>query len=1449
MVEDRHESLAKLVTGDDSILTLDTLLDAFKVLYEECSSPTLRTNKNVALFLERYGDTVKEIQRLRLSPNDFQSLQVIGRGEFGEVHLAKSKVNGDIYAMKLLNKVEICRQLEKTYYWEERDVMARNINSPWIITLDYAFQDSKYLYLIMEFVPGGDLFTLMTKFDFEEEWARFYLAQAVLAVHDMHSLGFSHRDIKPDNIMLDREGNIKLADFGSTASIGKDGEIYSDTAVGTPDYVSPEVLDSQGGKGSYGKECDWWAIGIVTFEMMCGDPPFSSESLVGTYGNIMNHETSLLFPDDIPLSDNAKSLVRGFLTSRDKRLGKNGIKEIQAHPFFAGFDWESCANKTMKPPYIPELASDIDTTHFEDILEKPVSKEEFSSQRGFSGNHLPFVGFSYTKAQKWASHLMSSGQALETESANLLQQLKPVEPTPVSISPEPSEFNILLEGRIAESENRIEELKNELVAAQTAFKRAQKEQSDAENNLQLKDAEMNDLETKNKAITRKLERATKARADTLTKLEEKNQSLDREVEIMKSDLRKAEDRARRVEDKLESTEAQVAELKIIAKAHEESHLEKNQSALEESNKATAKLKEEITRLRDIVSERDEEIRKLYQEKAELEKKTSLLSLGLDEMNQKLASEVVNRETANEKLKNSSLRLSELEGTIATLTKSAEEIYSKATSDNEEGQRKLASAKAIENDLTVQIETIRMQLGEAKREKIMADGLRKALESELSEVRTQFKTLEKEKNAETGAVSERLSQNVAEKHVRINELTALVSQLEALKISAEQDVNSLTQRLQTEKASRTAADTRVAVLTAAAIEFQQTGEQQLGRIKTLETEQNALKDSLKSATEKLTAAQATVASQQTENISLLEQKSELSKAKLVLEIDLKETQRQCEAADKDLTYVRTQLKDNDQKLKASEERLVAEKAQAEAEAQTWQAKLKASTNKQIEQTTKLEQNFSIELADAEARVEALENELLDVRLRMKESDRRAADFEQSYHEIKQELEVMTDEVDNMKLQTGRLQAQQRETYTELDRVVATSKTELERVEAALAEETEEKELFQAQAFRTQEKLKMTVDKLEEQMRNHLRTSSSKQDWKEKREDKMLKQELKNYMRKFEEEVAQNRTLQEEKESLAKQLQQYQMDAEDLACRLQIAEEDMDKLGDRTTVSSFDRLSIVDIPRRITNVASRRTPLDLWMKIPKSKKNLKKGWEMVFVRCHFQNKEIIVYSKEPNDTLSTAMDSSVLMTIDFKDIQIARAPNKNEAHSAKSDQLPLMFYIIYYPSQSPLGGGASTLQSISSNQSDMERESGLGLHRITGHLLKETTFSKPAWCMVCSERIWSLKEKTLKCANVSMQKEECPCTIHSRCKGGLKTHLMCSVATQAQQQFFLCKSIDERSQWVQTLMSEVVKKSKSLRKHNSKTDMRSMQSNSPSVKSLQSHPNAEMRRPMKEASLGP
>ena len=158
----------------------------------------------------------------------------------------------------------------------------------------------------------------------------------------------------------------------------------------------PEVLKSQGGTGEYGRECDWWSVGVFLYEMLVGDPPFYAESLVGTYGKIMDHQNALQFPEDVEMSTGAESLIRAFLTDRNNRLGRNGVEEIMKHPFFKNDQWDFHTIRDCVPPVVPDLSSDDDTSHFDDV-ENDSPDEVFPTPKAFAGNHLPFVGFTYSK--------------------------------------------------------------------------------------------------------------------------------------------------------------------------------------------------------------------------------------------------------------------------------------------------------------------------------------------------------------------------------------------------------------------------------------------------------------------------------------------------------------------------------------------------------------------------------------------------------------------------------------------------------------------------------------------------------------------------------------------------------------------------------------------------------------------------------------------------------------------------------------------------------------------------------------------------------------------------------------------------------------------------------------------------------------------------------------------
>uniref|UniRef100_A0A672U715 non-specific serine/threonine protein kinase n=1 Tax=Strigops habroptila TaxID=2489341 RepID=A0A672U715_STRHB len=276
-------------------------------------------------------------------------------------------------------------------------------NSPWVVQLFYAFQDDRYLYMVMEYMPGGDLVNLMSNYDVPEKWARFYTAEVVLALDAIHSMGFIHRDVKPDNMLLDKAGHLKLADFGTCMKMNKEGMVRCDTAVGTPDYISPEVLKSQGGDGYYGRECDWWSVGVFLYEMLVGDTPFYADSLVGTYSKIMNHKNSLTFPDDNDISKEAKNLICAFLTDREVRLGRNGVEEIKRHLFFKNDQWAWETLRDTVAPVVPDLSSDIDTSNFDDLEEDKGEEETFPIPKAFVGNQLPFVGFTYYSNRRYVS--------------------------------------------------------------------------------------------------------------------------------------------------------------------------------------------------------------------------------------------------------------------------------------------------------------------------------------------------------------------------------------------------------------------------------------------------------------------------------------------------------------------------------------------------------------------------------------------------------------------------------------------------------------------------------------------------------------------------------------------------------------------------------------------------------------------------------------------------------------------------------------------------------------------------------------------------------------------------------------------------------------------------------------------------------------------------------------
>ncbi|GMT12330.1 hypothetical protein PFISCL1PPCAC_3627 [Pristionchus fissidentatus] len=381
-------------------LSIEALLDTVICVFDECSSPSLRRERCIAEFVESVKSVVNRAKFLRLRKSDFEVIRVIGRGAFGEVAVVRMIQSGEVFAMKILNKADMLQRAETACFKEERDVLVHG-DRRWITSLHFAFQDEKNLYLVMDYYVGGDMLTLLSKFDVHmpEDIVRFYVAEMVLAIDSVHKLGYVHRDIKPDNVLLDAAGHIRLADFGSCLRVMEDGCVSSNVAVGTPDYISPEILCAMDdNRGHYGQECDWWSLGICMYEMLYGSTPFYSESLVETYGKIMNHNDMLEFPDDMEfvVSEPAKDLMMKLICAREARFGRNGLNDFKEHPFFNGINWDEL--RTATPPYRPEVSSPTDTSNFDpefgDDYTPAANAPALSTN--FTGKHLPFIGFTYT---------------------------------------------------------------------------------------------------------------------------------------------------------------------------------------------------------------------------------------------------------------------------------------------------------------------------------------------------------------------------------------------------------------------------------------------------------------------------------------------------------------------------------------------------------------------------------------------------------------------------------------------------------------------------------------------------------------------------------------------------------------------------------------------------------------------------------------------------------------------------------------------------------------------------------------------------------------------------------------------------------------------------------------------------------------------------------------------
>ncbi|KAH8695386.1 putative camp-dependent protein kinase-like protein [Talaromyces proteolyticus] len=369
----------------------------------------------------------EKTEKKQVGPNDFQILKLIGKGTFGQVYQVKKKDTQRIYAMKVLSKKVIIQKKEVAHTLGERNILVRTAMaaSPFIVGLKFSFQTLTDLYLVTDYMSGGELFWHLQKEGrFQEARAKFYIAELILALQHLHEHDIVYRDLKPENILLDANGHIALCDFGlSKANLTQNDT--TNTFCGTTEYLAPEVLlDEQG----YTKMVDFWSLGVLVFEMCCGWSPFYAEDTQQMYKNIAFGKVR--FPRDA-LSTEGRNFVKGLLNRNPKhRLGaKDDAKELMAHPFFHDVDWEALGRKEVIPPFKPKLKSESDTSNFDPEFTTALDHSTSLNDRAAAlasglmpgstplspGMQANFKGFTFVNESSMDHHLKDHGDRMDED--------------------------------------------------------------------------------------------------------------------------------------------------------------------------------------------------------------------------------------------------------------------------------------------------------------------------------------------------------------------------------------------------------------------------------------------------------------------------------------------------------------------------------------------------------------------------------------------------------------------------------------------------------------------------------------------------------------------------------------------------------------------------------------------------------------------------------------------------------------------------------------------------------------------------------------------------------------------------------------------------------------------------------------------------------------------------
>ncbi|XP_075354062.1 rho-associated protein kinase 2 isoform X3 [Mycteria americana] len=1212
MLEGRQRKLESMIRDPRSPVNVESLLDGLNSLVLDLDYPALRKNKNIDNFLNRYEKIVEKIRALQMKAEDYDVVKVIGRGAFGEVQLVRHKMTQKVYAMKLLSKFEMIKRSDSAFFWEERDIMAF-ANSPWVVQLFCAFQDDKYLYMVMEYMPGGDLVNLMSNYDVPEKWAKFYTAEVVLALDAIHSMGLIHRDVKPDNMLLDKYGHLKLADFGTCMKMDETGMVRCDTAVGTPDYISPEVLKSQGGDGYYGRECDWWSVGVFLFEMLVGDTPFYADSLVGTYSKIMDHKNSLHFPDDVEISKHAKNLICAFLTDRDVRLGRNGVEEIKHHPFFKSDQWNWDNIRETAAPVVPELSSDIDSSNFDDIEDDKGDVETFPIPKAFVGNQLPFIGFTYYRDNLLLSD--SSQSCRENES--------------------------------------VQSSKNE-VSAQFQ-KKLSKLEEQLSNELQAKD----ELEQKYRSTNTRLEKIVKELDEEITSrknVESAVRQLEREKALLQHKnteyQRKAEheaDKKRNLENEVNSLKDQLEDLKKRNQNSQISNEKINQlqRQLDEANSLLRSESDTAARLRKNQTESTKQIQQLEANNRELQDKNCLL----ENAKLKLEKDFLNLQSALESERrdrsHGSEIISDLQGRISSLeeeVKNGKSALAKLEMEKRQLQEKLTDLEKeksnMEIDMTYKFKVMQQNLEQEEAE-------HKATKARLADKNKIYESIEEAKSEAMKEMENKLLEERALKQKVENRLLEAEKQRSMLDCDLKQSQQKINELLR----QKDILNEDVKNLT---LKIEQ------------ETQKRCLtQNDLKMQTQQVNTLKMSEKQLKQENnhlqeikLSLEKQNNELRKERQDADGQMKELQDQLEAEQYFSTLYKTQVRELKEECE-EKTKLCKEMQQKIQELQDERDSLAA----QLEITLTKADSEQLARSIAEEQYSDLEKEKIMKELEIKEMMARhkqeLTEKDATIASLEEANRTLTSDVANLANEKEELNNKLKEVQEQI------TKLKEEEANVGNIKAQFEKQLLNERTLKTQ-----AVNKLAEIMnrKGPVKRGADTDVRRKEKENRKLHMELKSEREKLTQMMIK---YQKEINEMQAQIAEESQIRIELQMTLDSKDSDIEQL--RSQLQSLhiglDNSSIGSGPGDAeADDGFPESRLEGWLSLPVRNNTKKFGWVKKYVIV--SSKKILFYDSEQDKE-----QSNPYMVLDIDKLFHVRPVTQTDVYRADSKEIPRIFQILY------------------------------------------------------------------------------------------------------------------------------------------------------------------------------